>query len=161
MFANYLYIICKKLNGRDNTRSNYTMMFLANKIPTSLYRSAFIKNNARMKHTMIENFKKKEWDELKIIHTAGIVGAVLGSWVGACVTYANHKNEKYMQCVVMTTSGGMIGAWSGFILSSMMPILVPISISIVVGTTIARQFEHPENTSSVQDSDRNYAIRKC
>ena len=151
MFANYLYIICKKLNGRDNTRSNDRIMFRVNKISLSLYRSAFIKNNARMKHTMIENFKNKEWDELKIINTAGIVGAVLGSWAGACVTYSNHKNEKYMQCVVMTTSGGMMGAWTGFMVSSMMPILVPISISIVVGTTIARQLEPTEDVSSKED----------
>ena len=140
------------MNGWDDTQSNYTMMFLANKIPRTLYRHTFIKNNVRMKHTMIENFKNKEWDELKIIHTAGIVGAVLGSWVGACVTYGNHKNEKYIQCVVMTTSGGMMGAWTGFIVSSMMPILVPISISIMVGTTIARQFESPENVPSDEDS---------
>jgi hypothetical protein len=92
--------------------------------------------------------------ELKIINTAGIIGAVLGSWVGACVTYGNHKNEKYMKCVVMTTSGGMMGAWTGFMVSSMMPILIPISISIVVGTTIARQFEPPKNVSNDQESDR-------
>ena len=121
-----------------------------NKIPTSLYRRAFIKNNARMKHNMFED----PVSELKIINTAGIIGAVLGSWVGACVTYGNHKNEKYMKCVVMTTSGGMMGAWTGFMVSSMMPILIPISISIVVGTTIARQFEPPKNVSNDQESDR-------
>jgi hypothetical protein len=122
-------------------------MFRVNKIPTSLYRTAFIKNNVRMKHNMFED----SVSELKIINTAGIIGAVLGSWVGACITYRNHKKEEYMQCVVMTTSGGMIGAWTGYIVSSMMPILVPISISIVAGTTIARQFEPLENMSSNED----------
>jgi hypothetical protein len=94
--------------------------------------------------------------ELKIINTAGIIGAVLGSWVGACVTYRDNKNKEYMQCVVMTTSGGMIGAWTGYVVSCMMPILLPISISIVVGTTIARQLEPLENVSNHQESVRKY-----
>jgi len=138
-----------------DTWSNDRIMFRVNKIPTSLYRSAFIKNNARMKHNMFEDSKKDIWsEELKIINAAGIIGAVLGSWVGACVNYRDNKNKEYMQCVVMTTSGGMIGAWTGYVVSCMMPILLPISISIVVGTTIARQLEPPKNVSNDQESDR-------
>jgi len=133
-----------------DTWSNDRIMFRMNKIPTSLYRRAFIKNNARMKHNMFED----PMSQLKIINTAGIIGAVLGSWVGACVTYRYNKNNEYMQCVVMTTIEGMIGACTGYLVSSMMPILLPISISIVVGTTIARQFEPPKNVSNDQESDR-------
>jgi hypothetical protein len=135
-------------------------MFLA-KFRMPLY-NRFLKNRRFLNSVSDKEIKKTKdvsvindkWWEHEYMPIMTMVGTGIGTCIGAYNGYQDSKKDTYGQCLFTTVCFGWAGGGVGYVSALFCPVTVPI----VIATTIARQIDPVLEPEKKTSGDQDYTV---
>lgn len=140
-------------------------MFQA-KVRMPLY-NRFLKNRRFLNSVSDKEIKKtkdvsvilrpnyNKWWEHEYMSTIVVrAGTIIGTCIGSYNGYIQTKKDTYAQCLITTICFG----WMGGAVGHLSTLFCPITVPIVIATTIARQMEPVLEPKTETSDDQDYTV---